>query len=374
MTLFKPYLLAFAALLLCACAPVQSRQWGGASDEVAQAVEVLESQGLTLVAYQRDKGDPAFVLAFDQAGKAVWGYALPGIFVFDIAVNRALGVVYAVGSTQGLANNYLTRLSFDGTFLGTTTWTNAGPLGVDSVRAVDVGANGNVYVAGELNFGQPYLKRFDAQGRALNQTWWPTETVVQDLAIDIHGGVYVVGYGTAFEYGVLAKFTAEANLSTVTRFEPKNTLGNRFDVSLSGVAVDNTGTAFAVGTLFDRDTADYDGVLAVFGPNGAAPFIGRRNFGTGGKHEYPEAVVLDATGTLHVAGHFHLGGSDFFVSRVTRTTDLVGTTVWGTAEYDAATDATVDSLGRTYVTGRTDGDLASPNAGGIDAVLSVVSH
>src|SRR3954468_24014983 len=98
-----------------------------------------------------------------------------------------------------------------------------------------------------------------------------------------------------------------------------------------------------------------------------------RQFGSSAL-EYSTSAAADVLGNVYVSGITRgnlegpsAGGEDGFVAKYDATGNLSWTKQFGTTADDGSQAISADGLGNVYVTGRTEGSLGGPNAGGEDA-------
>jgi len=153
--------------------------------------------------------------------------------------------------------------------------------------------------------------------------------------------------------------------------------GTAGDDFMFGVAVHRKGRAYAVGMTDGKmpgqaNHGGYDAFVRAYRPNGVAAWT--RQFGTPGADQ-ASAAAVDTKGRIYVAGttegilpgQASHGGADAFVRRYRPNGGIVWTRQFGTGGSDAAWGIAVDRKGRIYVVGSTTGTLGSgPNKGGTD--------
>lgn len=154
-------------------------------------------------------------------------------------------------------------------------------------------------------------------------------------------------------------------------------LGTDTDDVVIHVSADGFGNVYisggTAGSLGGPNAGQFDAFLSKF--DGTGNSLWSRQFGT---TEYDQAndVAADGLGNVYITGYTtgNLGGPnagnlDAFLSKY----DAGGTALWtrqlGTIEDDVGYGVAADTLGNTYITGYTWGDLAAPGLGGLDAFL-----
>ncbi len=96
-----------------------------------------------------------------------------------------------------------------------------------------------------------------------------------------------------------------------------------------------------------------------------------------GSDDYSYGVSADSLGNVYITGDTtgSLGGPnaglrDAFLAKYNASGALQWTEQLGTGSSDHSYGVSADSLGNVYISGRTDGSLGGPNAGGADAFVA----
>ena len=200
------------------------------------------------------------------------------------------------------------------------------------------------------------------------------------LIIDTEGAILIAGSTR----GSLAAQNAGGTDVYVARYEPATgqLTGLQFGTPRGDEALDlvpdGTGglliAGFTLGNLGGANAGLADAFVARFDSVGQQLWI--RQFGTRVRDE-ARALAPDGTGGVFIAGitDGHLsgrsaGGTDAFLARL----DSDGNEVWisqfGTSGGELALALESDGAGGVLIAGTTTGDMAGPNAGGIDAFLA----
>jgi hypothetical protein len=277
-----------------------------------------------------DTGGNAFVRKYDEDGAILWERRTRDSDATGIAVDMKGNVVVA-GSTRGdLAGNneggpdaYVRKYSKDGAVLWTRQF---GSAQYDSVNAVCVDADGNIYVAGYVGWGRAFLRKYSPFGAKIWTEGFDEAGIhlLFAVAADSEGNVFVAGStegdlaGTNQGYrdAFVRKYNASGAMQWTRQF------GTDDDDVVYGVAIDGTGAAIVAGY-------------------------------TGGS--FP--------------GFSNLGGIDAFVRKYSSSGQLMMTDQFGAAYHDVATSISTDPANNFYVAGSTEGTLGSRPAGGIDAFV-----
>jgi uncharacterized delta-60 repeat protein len=290
-----------------------------------------------------DRYTPAEILTlkYDADGNRLWvrrldyspdGQDLPVALAVDPAGN-----IYVTGySVEPDAIEYYqvaNYLTVKYNAAGTLLWTaeHSGPGAADDrPSAIAVDAQGNVYVTGShsaeywvnsgttVYFDYDYATiKYDTDG---NQAWLAVyhsaprqPDLAVDLKVDAAGNVYVVGESDGDI--VTVKYNAAGEQQWVTGFDS----GFDYDVA-SRLVLDDLGNAYITG-----HSGDYGDILTCkLDANGSriwvARFDGRQPaHGSGGSHDYPIAIGLDAARNVYVAGSVDspITSRDFIVFRYT---------------------------------------------------------
>ncbi|MDZ4818819.1 MAG: SBBP repeat-containing protein [Planctomycetota bacterium] len=266
-------------------------------------------------------------------------------------------------------------------------------LGHDSLNegnGVVTDGVGNIYIAGRttdtigaVNFGKSdaIVSKYDSTG-ALQ---WSTQigTAEADLAygitLDQSGGIYIAGLtdgslGTPL--GQVDAFVAKLNENGALLWT-KQFGTNEPDIAKS-ISADGLGnvyvTGWTEGSLGASHKWSYDVFLSKYDSSGTP--IWNRQIGTM-EEDQAHAVSTDLLGNIYIAGYStgDLGGgnaghSDAFVAKYDSSGNQIWITSLGSNNLDQARGIVVDNAGNVFITGRTEGNLGGPNAGGTDAFLS----
>jgi hypothetical protein len=88
-------------------------------------------------------------------------------------------------------------------------------------------------------------------------------------------------------------------------------------------------------------------------------------------------VAVDASGNAYISGRTdgslggpNAGGDDAFLAKYSSAGDLVWSRQIGTSSTDESWSVAMDGSGNAYISGNTLGSLGGPNAGGADAFLT----
>ena len=250
-------------------------------------------------------------LKYDTDGNQLWvqRYNGPGNSWDEaraLAVD-SVGNVFVTGLSTG-SDGYLDYATFKYDPDGNQLWIqryNGPGNGNDFSNALAVDAAGNVYVTGNstgsgTNYDYATLK-YDPNG---NQLWerrynGPGNGLERPSALALDGAdnVYVTGYsegsGTSQDFATM-KYDSDGALLWERRYnDPANGSDSARALELDGVGnVYVTGYSEGAGTGYDYATLKYD-------PDGNLLWEQRYN---GGGSDRPNALAVDGTGNVYVAG------------------------------------------------------------------------
>ncbi len=180
------------------------------------------------------------------------------------------------------------------------------------------------------------------------------------IAVDSAGNVYVTGasYGvsaTDYDYATV-KYDAGGHQAWVARY---NGPGNSVDEA-HAIAVDSAGNVYVTGTSHGGSATDYDYATIKYDPNGNQLWVARYN-GPGSASDDASAIAVDAAGSVYVTGHSVSAYPIPTYDIATIKYDAGGHQLW-VARYDgpvndndSANAIVVDSTGNVYVAGSSNG-------------------
>ena len=250
--------------------------------------------------------------------------------------------IYVVGVTESKSGNRdIVTLKYNSA--GALKWSrtyNGTGNGEDWPYAIDVDANGNVYVVGRsignnTNYDYATVK-YDSSG---NQKWARRTSgagydVAKDVKADANGNVYVTGYlnGNGVTGGMIGtiKYNAAGDFQWSINYD--GTPGTLTE-DANSLALDGTGNIYVTGKDVGMITLKYTEV----GGNPVQAWV-RNDGGSNG-----QKVLLDPAGDIVVSGW---GGTTI---KYNAAGDLIWKTVYnGDASF---WDMVLDGAGNIYVTG-----------------------
>jgi len=272
-------------------------------------------------------------------------------------------------------------------------WTRQpGSVANDAGYAVAVDTtSGNVYIAGEVNehleFGttwygsnDAFLSKYDTDGSVLWSVQLGSANVDQGraAAVDTHGNVIIAGNSDRpllLKDAFIVKYDPAGNMVWF------RSTGTDTDDTAYGVAVDSAGSVYVVGETAGAFTKPYAGGASdifMVKYSSAGALLKKYQYGTTG-NDSAYAVAIDTSGYVYVTGRTggrlvpgatYYGGLDSFLSKFDNSLNPVWTVQLGISAADIARGVTVDSDGKIWVTGYTNGNLAGPTNGGTDIFLA----
>jgi hypothetical protein len=292
---------------------------------------------------------------------------------------------------QGYRDAFFRKYDVSGNYLWTRQF---GFAGHDEIRDIATDVLGNVYVAGSLNsypagpgLSDPdaFLSKYDSNGNLAWNRYLSTEDyeVIEGVAVDISGNVFVTGSIAAFRPGhssalvdcFIAKYGPDGTQTWIRHFG-----SDESDIS-SNIATDQFGSVYISGRtdgLFGEALLGWnDAFVTKFDADGNRQWL--KQFGSN-RNDHSYGIAVDPAGYLLLVGggegamsDSFQGKSDMFLSKLTLDGNFIWTRQLGTSDYDYAFDVDVDDSGSAFITGYTYGDLGSENQGGSDAVLAKYS-
>ncbi len=301
--------------------------------------------------------------------------------VADVAVDRTLGAVYAIGSTTGSLDG--TNRGGSDVFLrrynrnGTVVWKRQlGGTPQDTAFSVAVAPNSSVFAGytqteGAYYVGDGLLQKFSANGARLWTRRFRVDdnlTEVTSVIADPSGNVFVGGSLGGATGAFVRKYSGSGAVLWTYVF-----YGNGIVQEVEALTTDAAGNVYAGGN--DYDDSWFTNFLIKLSPGGELLFSTELSAGRSSLTSIWDMQV--AGNTIYVAGsktyNYENPDSeerDAFVGKYT----LGGVPQWqktfGTRSSDSALGLSADTNGSFYVTGYTCGSLGgSVDPGGCDVFL-----
>lgn len=229
----------------------------------------------------------------------------------------------------------------------------------DYAKAIAVGPNGNIYVAGysesqTSDFDFMTIK-YDVNG---NRLWvrhydagYFDEDMATAIAIDTQGNIYVTGYseadGTDYDFSTI-KYDPSGNVLWTKTYD--SGIGDT-DVA-TAIALNSTGYVYVTG-YSKTNTSDFDYVTIRYDSDGNATFFASHD--GSGMEDKARGIAVDQNGNVYVTGHSMTDNDDF--DFLTVKYNPSGNVLWsktydsGISDIDMATAIALDSSGNAYVAG-----------------------
>ncbi len=265
----------------------------------------------------------AFISKYDAEGSKIWT-RLWGLKSFDRAYSLATGIdgtIYMAGEADGAPTQaFLTKYTPD----GAEVWTRA--LGSTYGRAVTVGNDGSIYMAGQTgvsldgqrytNAGDIFVARYDSDGLLTWARLLGTNEGESALAVATgsDGSVYVAGYtygspdrqtNNGGKDGFLAKYSPDGTKQW-TRL-----VGGIKEDFVTDVSIGTDEVIYVSGVTYgdiddQKNNGGTDAFLAAFNPDGSRAWT--RLIGTSVDQE-ANSIATGLDGEIYMAGR-SMGGFD----------------------------------------------------------------
>lgn len=282
------------------------------------------------------------------------------------------GSVYLTGQTSsfgtGVADGdldiFLIKYSADGGILWQRTYGVARPepfrVANEFAMDVEVGPDGSVYVAGELD-ARVLLVKFDPDGNVIwERIWGEGGESPRGMAIGGDGSIYLVGFTFFFGAGQGDAF--------VLKYAPDGTIlmqktwgGTNFDIA-DDVAVAADGSIYVAGdgnSFFANDA-----FLVKFASDGTV--IWERDWRDGTIQDFSAAqgVALGPDGSVYLTGRASITGfpQRAFLVKFTPAGGIIWERTWDARDSAGASGIAVAPDGNIYITGNTTFGLEGSDA------------
>ena len=306
-------------------------------------------------------------IKYDSSGNTIWVKNYNGPLsgdeqAVDLAVD-ASGYIYVTGGSEGNSPDIAT---IKYTPAGDTVWVRRfnGPFKAeDVVNDLAVDKNGNVYLTGyredslsaeDTKFNFLTLK-YSSTGTLLWQKIFNRSGTLIDfgnaLAVDDSGYVYVTGSSSILASGedfTTIKYNSSGDTMWVRHY---NGPGNSTDEA-QAIQLDGKGHIYVTGQSPGSGTSD-DFATIKYNKNGDTLWVRRYN-GSGNGADQPLALTVDDSGFVYVSGYTWNGTSNDYAAIKY---DSSGNTIWirnyngpGNSNDQALAQA-VDQIRNVYVTG-----------------------
>jgi len=358
-----------------------TNRYNGPANTVDQANSIVVDGSGNICVTGTSDGSGSYAdyatIKYSSAGATLWTSRYNGpdnLYDYGSAVAADGDYIYVTGGSMNV-NVYLDYLTVKYDAAGDTLWTaryNSAEDFDDNASAIAVDNAHNVYVAGYTTSSANGLNlmtvKYDAAGV---QQWLRTYVTNEDdypnaVTTDGNGYVYVIGasgdlYFETWDY-VTVKYSAAGDSVWIARY---NGPADGFDEA-RGIALDNSGNVYVTGGSAGAGTGpDYTTIK--YNPSGDTAWTARYN-GPGNAADWANAIAVDASGNVYVAGSS--SGAGLNRDYATVKYDSQGNQQW-VMRYEAvagnddeARAIALDSRGNVYVTGAsvgsgTDADYAT---------------
>ena len=224
----------------------------------------------------------------------------------------------------------------------------------------------NIYITGATQtFGgenyNVFLQEYTSSCNLIRTLQWGGEgnDIPHGITTDTVGNVYVVGSTSSFGNGVtqifLLKYDTEGELQFSQTWGTSNSFGN-------GVAVDNLGNIYVVGTATNLGGGSQ---IILLKYDSSGNLLSQRMVGDGPQNNYGTGVAVDSGGSVYVTGYTYglgptPGISAVILLKYDPAGNLVFQSIWGGKQNDAATSIAVDIDGNVYLAGYTKSYSVNP--------------
>ncbi|GFO62801.1 S8 family serine peptidase [Geomonas paludis] len=267
----------------------------------------------------------------------------------DAVAADAEGNSYVLSTMYDLANESILLVKYDPT--GNEVWSyRYDSPGRDFGSAVAVNAAGEAFISGSLDDSYYLVLKISRDGELLWEKAYRVATYAyaDDIAVGADGAIYIAGNTLDTENFKNQVMTAK--LSPAGDELWHRVYASPIDGSARAVAVDDSGNVYVAGSEGGHPDYDYNFLLMKYDAAGQLLWVKTEDNGT--LQDQWEGLALDPAGNPYVSGH-RIG------MQVTRKYDTDGNMLWS-ADYDGmgtpnGYDIAVDSSGRAYVAGFTNG-------------------
>jgi uncharacterized delta-60 repeat protein len=341
----------------------------------AMAVDSSGNIYVTGLSAGSSTGQDFATIKYSSAGKQLWvkRYNGPGNGA-DVAwaiVVDSSGNIYVTGSSEGSGtdHDYATiKYSSAGKQLWVKRYNGPGN-GWDVARAIATDRSGNIYVTGEsagsktgkdfatIKYSSAgkelWVKRYNGQGNK--------DDCASGIAVDGSGNVYVTGDSAGSSTGQDAAIIKYSSAGIQLWMKRHNGPGNKDD-GANAMAVDGSGNVYVAGSSAGSGSG-YDYAVIKYSGAGKELWLKRYN-GPKNGNDHPLAIAVDGSGNIYVTGYSWAGeiwesgtGNDYATIKYSS----AGKQLWvkrydgpGNRE-DYARAIAVDGSGNIYVTGSSTG-------------------
>ncbi len=292
------------------------------------------------------------------------------------------------GNNEGIYDAWVAKYDSEGNEvwkrqLGSSEYDEANGIAVDNA--------GNVYLTGitdgsidpqsGVSDRDAWVAMYNSAGdrKLIQQLPSPNSDYANGIAVDNAGNIYLTG-GTDGDFGGASEGNRDAWIAkydATTQQWQKRQLGTSEYDEASGIAVDNAGNIYITGTtagdLDGNNLGSTDAWIAKYDSNLDRQW--QEQLGTSAADE-ATGIAINSAGRIFITGNTqgnfksagsHQGNSDAWIAEYDSNGEQLQKEQLGTNRLDNATSIAADSAGNVYITGRTFGDLDDTNQGNSDA-------
>ncbi|NER52430.1 MAG: hypothetical protein F6J92_38495, partial [Symploca sp. SIO1A3] len=292
------------------------------------------------------------------------------------------------GNNEGIYDAWVAKYDSQGNEvwkeqLGSSEYDEASGIAVDNA--------GNVYLTGitdgsidqqsGVSDRDAWVAMYNSAGdeQWIQQLPSPNSDYANGIAVDNAGNIYLTG-GTDGDFGGASEGNGDAWIAkydaTTQQWQRKQLGTSEYDEA-SGIAVDNAGNIYITGTtagdLDGTNLGSTDAWIAKYDSN--LDWQWQEQLGTSAADE-ATGIAINSAGRIFITGNTqgnfegagsHQGNSDAWIAEYDSNGNELRKEQLGTNRLDNATSIAADSAGHVYITGRTFGDLDDTNQGNSDA-------
>lgn len=264
--------------------------------------------------------------------------------------------------------------------------------GYDSPYGISTDRKGNVYLTGftdgnlaGTNAGgqDAWTAKYNTNGRQIwiKQFGTAKNDEAYSIASDPRGNVYLTGKteGNLVRPNLGSEDAWVIKLNTNGRTLWQKQLGTARGDEAFNIALDRRGNAYVTGytggSLATPNPKREEEVwVAKYSVNGR--LLWRKQFGSTG-FDVAEGIAVDQAGSAYITGYTDrnlfgdnagtTGTYDAWVVKYAADGRQTWSEQFGSSQFDASLDITVDQRGNAYTTGYTNGNLVNPNSKGLNA-------